>query len=186
MTMTKNNTIAALDEELAAAKAHANRLAERKAAIDQAEADARRTTEIEYYTDAAGTRAHDKRDRRDAAKAKLDKLAGADAIHLNELFDAFIEFKRRDAECGALHDHASRINYVAPLGRNSLGVDQAHVIACSQLHERLTWSQYLDQVVAERTQRARSQHAAELQDEVYAKISAAAEQARTAAASGDA
>ena len=95
--------------QAAAAQAKANRLAAQVAAIDQAEADARRRTEIHHYHQAASTTAHDYRDRRDAAKAKLDKRVGADIIHLNELFDAFLEFKRLDAECGALR-HTHRVS----------------------------------------------------------------------------
>jgi hypothetical protein len=170
--------------QAATAQAKANRLAAQVAAIDQAEADARRTTEIEHYHQAASTTAHGYRDRRDAAKVKLDKRAAADTIHLNELFDAFLEFKQLDAECGALRTHASRINYVDPLGRNQLGVDQSHVIACDSLYDKLTWSSYLDFVVTERVNRARTQHAAELETQARAKIAAAGEQARTATAAG--
>ena len=179
MTTSTRDEIAA---QAAALRAKADRAAAQLAAIDQAETDARRTTEVAHYHEAASTTAHDYRDRRDAAKANLDKRAGADAIHLNELFDAFLEFKRLDAECGALHSHASRINYVDPLGRNRLGVDQAHVVGCSSLYEKLTWSSYLDWVVAERINRARSQHGAELEAGAHAKIAAAGEQARAAAA----
>jgi hypothetical protein len=181
--MTKNNTLATLDEELAAAQAEADRLRAQKERIGKAEADARRAAELEYYREAAGARAHTYRDARDEAKNRLDALAaGAETIDLNELFTAFLEFKELDARAGSLESHASRINYVAPLGRNSRGVDQSHVIACAQLHERLSWSDYVNWVVTERTKRARAQHAAELEDGAYKKISAAGEQARAAAA----
>ena len=171
-----------LDEQLAAAQAEAGRLAARKAAIDQAEADARRTTEIEYYREQADTVAHGYRDGRDAAKRRVDELAFADTINLNELFAAFNEFKARDAECGALETHASRLNYVAPLGRNSHGVDQTHVIGCASLYGKLTWSSYLDWVVNERAKLARAQHFTELEANAHTKIAAAGEAARSAAA----
>jgi hypothetical protein len=181
MTTSTRDEIAAEAAEL---QAKASQAAAQLAAIDQAETDARRATEVAHYHEAASTTAHDYRDRRDAAKANLDKRAGADAIHLNELFDAFLEFKRLDAECAALHTHASRINYVDPKGRNQFGVDQSHVIACGSLYEKLTWSSYLDWVVAERVKRARSQHGAELEAGAHAKIAAAGQQARDAAAGG--
>lgn len=179
---TKTPTADQIAEQYAASQRETERLAAKAAAITEAEQTARRQAEIEHFTDGAGPRARQARDGRDAAKRRLDDLAGADQIDLTELFTAFTEFKTADAKCGALRLHASRINYVNPLGRNGNGVERSHVIGCSELHERLTWASYLDWVVAERTKRARVQHAQELEAEAAAKISAAGEQARTAAA----
>jgi hypothetical protein len=101
------------------------------------------------------------------------------------LYGAFLAFKESDAKAGSLRNHAHRINTIAPLGRNHAGADQVRPIACDQLYERLSWSSYLDQVVAERTARARQAHAAELESEASQKVSAAVEQARAAAAAAD-
>ena len=158
----------------------------REAAIAQAEADARRVTELQHYREAATSRAHACRDRRDEAKNRLDQLAAADTIDLNELFTAFLEFKSLDAAAGALETHATRINTIDPLGRNTLGVDRSHVIGCRALYERLTWTDWLNGVVAERTRRARTRHAAELEDEAHTKIRNAGDQARAKAAAADA
>lgn len=169
-------------EQYAAAEADAARHRAKLDAIKDAENAERHRVQLEHFTDAAGPRATRYRDERDDAHRRLDDLAYAPQVDLNKLFNAFLAFKESDAKAGALRNHAHRINTIAPLGRNHVGADQAHVIHCDSLYERLTWGQYLEQVVTERTRRAGSQHAAKLESEASQKVSAAVEQARTAAA----
>jgi len=80
-------------------------------------------------------------------RQRCDDLAYAEQVDLSKLFTAFLAFKQPDAKAGALRNHAHRLNSVAPLGRNQAGADQAHVIHCDSLYDRLTWGQYLDQVL---------------------------------------
>ena len=101
------------------------------------------------------------------------------------MFNAFLAFKEADAKAGALRNHAHRINTIAPLGRNHAGADQAHVIGCDEMYSRLSFSDYLTSVVAERTARARTQHAQELESEATQKVTAAVEQAAFAAAADE-
>lgn len=112
----------------------------------------------------------------------MDELAYAEQVDLNKVFDAFLAFKESDAKAGALRNHAHRINTIAPLGRNHAGADQAHVIGCDEMYSRLSFSDYLATVVAERTARARVGHAQELEAEASQKVTAAGKQARAAAA----
>ncbi|HME16655.1 MAG TPA: hypothetical protein VKG83_14640 [Mycobacterium sp.] len=169
-------------EQYAAAEADAARHRAKLDAIKDAENAERQRVQLEHFTDAAGPRATRYRDERDEAKAKLDTLAGAETVDVNELFTAFFDFKTLDARAGALRNHAHRINTIAPLGRNHAGADQSHVIHCDSLYDQLTWGQYLEQVVTERTRRSGSQHGAELESEASQKVTAAVEQARAAAA----
>ena len=179
---TKTSTPELIAEELAALEAESAKRRAKLAAINDAENSARRATELDHYRVAANDRATDYRTARDNAGAHRDAIAAADTIDLNELFNAFLEFKRLDAMAGALHSHAARIDYVDPLPPNEIGAPRSHVVACSSLYDRLKWSEYLDWVVAERTKQARSGHARELESEVSTKITAAVEQARAAAA----
>jgi hypothetical protein len=182
-TTTTPEQIAA---QLDAAEAEAARHRAKLDAIRDAENAERHRVQLEHFTDAAGPRATRYRDERDALRQRCDDLAYAEPVDLSKLFTAFLAFKQSDAKAGALRNHAHRLNSVAPLGRNHAGADQAHVIHCDSLYDRLTWGQYLDQVVTERFNRARSRHAAELESEASQKIAAAVEQARAAAAGGDA
>src|SRR5271168_1093106 len=157
-------------EQYAAAEADAARHRAKLDAIKDAENAERQRVQLEHFTDAAGPRATRYRDERDEAKAKLDTLAGAETVDVNELFTAFFDFKTLDARAGALRNHAHRINTIAPLGRNHAGADQSHVIHCDSLYDQLTWGQYLEQVVTERTRRSGSQHGAELESEASQKV----------------
>jgi hypothetical protein len=169
-------------EQLDAAEADAARHRAKFAAIKDAENAERHRVQLEHFTDAAGPRATRYREERDAARQRLDDLAYAAQVDLNKLFNAFLAFKEADAKAGALRNHAHRINTIAPLGRNHVGADQAHVIGCDEMYSRLSFSDYLLNVAAERTARARTEHARELETEVSAKVTVAVEQARAAAA----
>ena len=172
--------------QLDVAEADAARHRAKLNAIKDAESAERQRVQLEHFTDAAGPRATRYRDERDDARRRLDELAYAATVDLGKLFNQFLAFRQSDARCAALRNHAHRLNTIAPLGRNHVGADQAHVIHCHSLYDRLTWGQYLEQVVTERTNRARAQHAAELESEASQKVTAAVEQARAAAAGGDA
>jgi hypothetical protein len=179
---TTTQTPEQIADQYAAAEAEAARHRAKLDAIRDAENTARHAAALEHYTDAAGDRATSYRQERDAAKKRLDELANADQVELTRLFNAFLAFKEADAKAGALRNHAAYINTLNPLGRNHAGADQSHVIHCDELHARLTWSDYLASVVAERTAGGRRAHAAELESEAGQKVIAAVEQARAEAA----
>lgn len=169
-------------EAAEAAEAEAARHRAKLDAIRDAENAERHRVQQEHFTDAAGPRATGCREDRDAAKQSVDELAYAEQVDLNKLFNAFLAFKEADARAGALRNHAARINALAPLGRNHAGADQAHVIGCDEMYSRLSWPDYLANVVAERATRARQAHAAELESEASQKIKVAVDQARAKAA----
>jgi hypothetical protein len=179
---TKATTPEDIAARLDAAEAEARRHRDALAAIRDAEDAARHSATVEYYTDAAGPHATRVREERDAAKEQLDKLAYAEQVDLNTLFNAFLAFKASDAKCGAVRNHAANINVIDPLPRNRAGAEVSHVIHCSELYSRLTFSDYLADVVAKRTARAGAEHGQELHAAAAAKVTAAVEQARAAAA----
>jgi hypothetical protein len=172
-------------EQYAVAEAEAARHRAKLTAITDAENAERHRVQLEHFTDAAGPRANQYGDARDTARQQLDELAYAEQVDLNTLFTAFLTFKELDGQAGALRNHAHRINTIAPLGRNHAGADQAHIIQCDELYSRLSWSDYLAAVVAERTARARTEHARALETEVSAKVTAAVAQAARTTAAGE-
>jgi hypothetical protein len=180
--MTKTATPEAIADALAEAKARTQRLQRQADAIKNAVNEAYERTEKSYYRRMATKVATEYRNQRDAAKDKLDALMMADPLDPIAIADALIGLRELDAKCGAMHSHASRLDYVDPLPNSHIGVPQTRPVLVSELYQQLTFAQVLDTAIRVRSERIRSQHQAELQADAQAEISAAVDQARTQAA----
>jgi hypothetical protein len=115
---TTTTTPEQVAEQYAAAEAEAARHRAKLDAIADAENTARHQAALEHFTHAAGERAHQYGEARDAARQRLDDLADAEPFDLNAVTAAFLDWKVLDKRCLALNLHAHRLNQVQPLGRD--------------------------------------------------------------------
>jgi hypothetical protein len=177
------STTPTLNDQLAAARAETARLQQLQDKIDAAGAEASNAAMLQHYRHAATERAREYRERRDALKIKLDKLAVADKLNLDDLFTAYVALRDDDARCGALNIFASMVNSLEPQQPNAFGVHPmprgAHV---AELYGGWTFTSFLDQVIARRADAIRAHHGETLRAEAHKEVSAAEQQARDAAA----
>lgn len=172
-------------EQARAAEIEAARHRAKLAQISDAESTARRDTELQHYREAHGARSMEYRDRLTALKNRIDEMAAADKLSLPDLFDTFIELKDEDARAGAMCSHASRLEYLQPTPLTHIGVHKPGPPMVSQRFEQTTFTEFVDRVIAARATALRSRHMAELMSEANAKVAAAGEKARAAAAAAD-
>ncbi|PIJ36957.1 hypothetical protein BMW24_004495 [Mycobacterium heckeshornense] len=183
--MTKSSSTQDIAAQLAKAEAEAARLREHAAAIAEAEQTARDATELRYYRDFYGTQLDGYRERRDAAMAKLDELAAADRLDLAEAVAAFDELQRRDAQAAAAAAHTGRLDGIDPLPDRHNGAPRTRPPRVQRLYAGLTFTAWLDGVIAGRAQAAHDRHLAELQAQATRVIDEAAATAREQAANGE-
>jgi hypothetical protein len=172
-----------IDDQLAAARADFQRLQALQDRIDVAGAEARSTATLVHYRHAATERAREYREHRDELKNKLDRIAMADKLDLNALFTAYVEVRDADARAGALNVHSSMLNTLEPPERNHIGVQpMPHGAQVAELYKGLAFTAFLDHILAQRADRIRAQHRAELEAHAHKEIRAAEQAARDHAA----
>jgi hypothetical protein len=172
-------------ERAAAARAEANRFQAEADRIDAAGRAAADQARLDHYRRAATDLARDYREHRDRLKDKLDQLAAADKLDLNQLFTAFVALCDDDARCGALNTHGSMLNTLEPEPRNFRGVQpMPRGAQVAELYGGLTFAGFVDQVTARRREAIRRHHIHQLSAQAHTEITAAEQQARDTAAAG--
>lgn len=179
-------TTPTLNEQLSAARAETARLQELQDRIDAAGAEARNTTMLAHYRHAATERAREYRDHRDELKNKLDRIAMADKLDLNQLFTAFVELRDADARAGALNVHSSMLNTLEPQERNHIGVQpMPRGAQVAELYKGLAFTAFIGHILAQRADRIRAQHRVELEAAAHREVRGAEQRAREAAAASE-
>jgi hypothetical protein len=179
-----------LHDQAAAAQAEANRLRAEAERVDAAGRDAANQATLAHYQHAAGERAREYRERRDALHAKIIELAAADELDENVLLKGWIDMRDQDARCGALNVHSSMLDSLdppQPNPRTGAYAMPAGRAACDELYtprNGWTFTSFVDRVLAQRADRIRAQHLEHLRAEAHAESQAAEQAARTAAAGG--
>jgi hypothetical protein len=174
-----------LPERLAAARAENARLQDLSDRIEAAFRAARDEASLQYYRHAATELAREYREHRDALKTKLDELATADKLDLNQLFAAFVKLSDADSRAGGLAVHASMLQTLEPEPRNHIGVQpMPRGAQVAELYKGMSFGVFLDQLIGRRRDAIRAQHRAELETLAHKEISAAEQSARAAAADG--
>jgi hypothetical protein len=171
-----------VDAELAASEAEANRLADKAAAIRQAGDETRAAVELAELRTAYATLPKAAREARDAAQAELDAVAAADTLDLPALLEAFDRAQILDAECGGVAAHVAALDQVDPLPRTAQGIERSRPPQSQRIRAGARFSDFLDQLVANRADAAGAKRAAELRDELNQAIDVADRVARSQAA----
>jgi hypothetical protein len=181
-------TTPTLAEQAAAAQAEANRLRAEADRVDAAGRDAANQAALTYHQHIATDRAYEYRGLRDELKNRLDELAVSDDLDLNSLFKAWVDMRDTDAEAGALNQHSSMLDALQPpqpdprTGAYAMPAGRAAVDELYGSKNGWQFGAFVDLVLAQRADRIRAQHIAELRAEAHAEIQAAEQTARTAAA----
>ncbi|MBS1692573.1 MAG: hypothetical protein JST91_10150 [Actinobacteria bacterium] len=156
-----------------AAEAEAQRLRDKQEALAEAESEARYGTALAIYRDAA-VKSVDYNHVRAEAETRLYEIANAGArLDVPALFEQFVRFKLADARCGANFDFVAMLDNIDPLPPTPSGMPQIRERRAQQIHERTSWSAYLDNVVNDRASTERRRH----RDELHLAVADAQDQA---------
>ena len=177
MTTTKS-----LSAQLEESRQATLRLQAQADAIDAAEHEARRSTELALIEEARGAVSEQYRDERTELENRVNALATAETLDISALLDAFVRLHDCDARCYALGIHGARINGLLPVRHNTIGVEIPYPPSIGDKFKDTTWSAFLDRTITTRRNTISGRHLAELQADLTSTIDAAAESARSEAA----